>query len=188
MTDYGSLFATLEDVVRASASPSAGWGAVLDEAERHGALPPELRAWDVAGEVVGLRDTLEEVMRREPVPPEVRFIWLGLFDARDEETDAPVAGFYVGGGTGDAPEMDGAEGRLTYLPEARYLISPLLDAIQAASERDGYDPTLMSYALVFGAAALLARHATEGLLDDRALVVGFDEGDRAIIRRPQSEG
>lgn len=185
MTDYGSLFVALADIARASPSPSGGWSAVLTEVERHGEVPPELRAWNVEDEVSGLRDRLAEVLRGEPVPPEIRFLWFGLFDARDEETDAPVAGFYVGGGR---EELELAEGRLAYLPEARYLISPLLDSIQAASERDGYDPTLMSYALVFGAAALLARHATEGLLDGRALVVGFDEGDRAIIRPPQREG
>jgi hypothetical protein len=184
MTDYGSLFAALENVVRASASPQAGWSAVLDEAERHGEVPPELRAWDVSGEVRGLRDAVADVLRREPLSPEIRIVWFGLFDARDEETDAPVAGFYLGGGR---EELELAEGRLTYLPDGRYFISPLLDSIQAASERDGYDPTLMSYALVFGAAALLARHATEGLLDDRAVAVGFDEGDRAVIRRPRGE-
>lgn len=188
MTDYGSIFVALQEIVRASHSPEAGWSAVLDEAERHGAVPPELRACDVAGEVRALREKVAEVLRGEPVPPELGFIYFGLFDARDEETDGPVAGFYVGGGAGEDPELAAAEGRLGYLPDSRYFISPLLDAIQAASERDGYDPALMGYALVFGAAALLAKHATEGLLDEYPLVVGFDEGDRAVIRTPRSEG
>lgn len=187
MTDYGSLFVALRDVVRASASPTAGWAAVLDKAERHGAFPPELRAWDVAHEARALRGRVAEVLRDAPLPPEIRFISFGLFDARDEETDAPVAGFYVAGGEADDAELAVAAGRLSYLPESRYVISPLLDAIQATSEREGYDGVLMSYALVFAAAALLAKHATEGLLDDRTLVVGFDEGDRAVIRHVQKE-
>jgi hypothetical protein len=188
MTDYGSIFVALRETVRASHSPEAGWSAVLDETERHGAVPPELRAWDVAGEVPALRQKVAEVLRGEPIPLDVRFIYFGLFDARDEETDAPVAGFYVGGGAGDEPELAVAEGTLTYLPDSRHFISPLLDAVQAASEREGYDPALMGYALVFGAAALLAKHATEGLLDAYTLAVGFDEGDRAVIRHPRSEG
>lgn len=188
MTDYGAVFAALRDIVRASQSPDDGWSAVLDETARHGEVPPGLRAWDVGAETARLRDAVREVLRGEPVPPEVRFIHFGLFDARDEETDAPVAGFYLGGGTDEDPGLALAEGRLRYLPQARYFISPLLDSIQAASEREGYDPTLMSYALVFGAAALLARHATRGLLDGYTLTVGFDEGDHAVIRGPGGEG
>jgi hypothetical protein len=188
MTDYGSIFLALQEIVRASQSPEAGWSAVLDAAERHGAVPPELRVWDVADEVRALREKVAEVLRAEPVPADVRLIYFGLFEARDEETDAPVAGFYLGGGAGEDPELAAAEGRLEYLPESRYFISPLLDAIQSASEREEYDPVLMGYALVFGAAALLAKHATEGLLDAYTLAVGFDEGDRAVIRHPRSEG
>lgn len=185
MTDYGSIFVALRDIVRESHSPQTGWSAVLDETERHGAVPAELRAWDVAGEVGALREKLAEVLRGAPVPPDIRFIYFGLFDARDEETDAPVAGFTIGGGADEDPDLAAAEGRLTYLPESRYFISPLLDAIQAASEREEHDSALMSYALVFGAAALLAKHATEGLLEAYTLVVGFDEGDRAVIRDPR---
>ncbi|HEX6040212.1 hypothetical protein [Longimicrobium sp.] len=187
MIDYGSLFATFETLVRASDSAETGWMALLAETERHGAVPPELRAWDVAAEVAQLRAKVEEVIRGAPLPPGTKFIWFGLFDARDEETDLPVAGFYLGGGPDENAELAIAEGRLEYLPESRYLISPLLDAIEAAAERDEYDYRLMNYALVFGAAALLARHATEGLLDGYSLVVGFDEGDYATIRPAQTE-
>jgi hypothetical protein len=164
MTDYGSVFTALGNVVRASASPAQGWTAILDETGRHGAVPPE------------------------PLPPGTGFIYFGLFEAWDEETGDPVAGFYIAGGPDDDAELALAEGRLPYFPDARHFISPLLDAVHAAPERGDYDPTLMRYALEFAAAALLARHATQGLLDEYTLVVGFDDGDRDVIRRPENGG
>lgn len=184
MTDYGSIFTALGDIVRASASPAQGWTAVLDETGRHGAVPPELRAWDIGVDVVRLRGEVIGVLQREPLPPGTGFIYFGLFEAWDEETDDPVAGFYIAGGPDDDAELALAEGRLPYFPDSRHFISPLLDAIHAAPERGDYDPTLMRYALAFGAAALLARHATERLLDEYTLVVGFDAGDRDIVHRP----
>ena len=184
MIDYGSLFTALCDLVRASGSPQHAWATVLDETERHGALPPELRAWDAGEDVARLRGEVSAVLAREPIPPGIGFIYFGLFEAWDEETDDPVAGFYIAGGPKDDPALALAEARLPYFPESRHFISPLLDAIHATPERGDYDPTLMRYALEFGAAALLAKHATAGLLDGYELIVGFDDGDRAMIREP----
>jgi hypothetical protein len=188
MTDYGSVFTALGNVVRASASPAQGWTAILDETGRHGAVPPELRAWNVEGDVARLRGEVSAVLQGEPLPPGTGFIYFGLFEAWDEETGDPVAGFYIAGGPDDDAELALAEGRLPYFPDARHFISPLLDAVHAAPERGDYDPTLMRYALEFAAAALLARHATQGLLDEYTLVVGFDDGDRDVIRRPENGG
>jgi hypothetical protein len=184
MLDYGAIATLLLDIARKSPSPEQGWTALVQETARHGAVPPELRGWDVGEDTALLRGEVIGVLEREPVPPEVGFIYFGLFDAWDEETDDPVAGFYVAGGTGNDPLKELSEGRPRYLPESRYFAVPLLDAIQAAPARGEYDDLLMQYALIWAAAALLVKHATDRLLDRYTVVVGFDEGDRTVLRTP----
>lgn len=184
MLDYGAIATALLETALASASPEQGWIALLDEVERHGAVPPELRDRDVATETAQLRGEVAGVLAREPVPPGTGFIYFGLFEAWEEETDEPVAGFYIAGGAGDAETEEVTAERLAYLPESRWFTLALLDAIQAAPARGEYDRTLMQYALMLGAAVLLVRHATARLLDGCTLVVGFDEGDRVVVRGP----
>lgn len=184
MLDYGTIATELLDIVRRSASPEDGWIALMAETQRHGAVPPRVREWDVLEDTAMLRGEVIGVLEREPPGPETTWIYFGLFEAWDEESDDPVAGFYIAGGGGGDPEAELSEGRLPYLPQSRYITVPLLDAIQAAPAQGEYDGTLMQYTLVLGAAALLVKHATERLLDDYTVVVGFDEGDRVIVSGP----
>lgn len=184
MLDYGAIATELLDIVRRSASPEDGWTALVAETQRHGAVPPRLQEWDVLKDAALLRGEVIGVLEREPPGPETAFIYFGLFEAWDEESDEPVAGFYIAGGGGGDPEAELSEGRLPYLPQSRYITVPLLDAMQAAPAHGEYDGTLLQYALMLGSAALLVKHATARLLDDYTVVVGFDEGDRVVVRAP----
>ena len=87
--------------------------------------------------------------------------------------------FYVSGGTGANPE-EAVHASLTYFPTRRFLGSGLLQGIKMEVTCEGGDHYFYDYALMFGAAAMLARFALHKLGLPYALVVGFDSGD--IVR------
>jgi hypothetical protein len=61
------------------------------------------------------------------------------------------------------------------------LESPLLDRVKVEALHAGEDYNSYDYALMFGAAAILAKFAMRELGLKETLLVGFDSGDRAVV-------
>ncbi len=82
----------------------------------------------------------------------------------------------MSGGTGVDPE-EAVHNNITYFPEHRFLDSGLLQGIKIEVTCGGGDYYFYDYALMFGAAAMLAKFVLRERGAPYALVVGFDSGD-----------
>jgi hypothetical protein len=69
----------------------------------------------------------------------------------------------------------------TYVPSDRFLESSLLGQVKSAATRGGDDYNFYDYALMFGAAAVLAKFSLQRLALEYPLIVGFDSGDRVLV-------
>ena len=177
----GDVFQAMWDAVRAAESAEAAWRATVGVGvPAEISIRDELRSFDVGTEVRSVATQVRDVMRQEPPPQDLSFLYFGLFTMMAPSAPGGAgAGFYVSGGTGSNPEED-VHQRLTYFPEQRFLGSGLLQGIQMEATCEGGDYPFYDYALMFGAAAMLAKFALRELGLRYSLVVGFDSGD--IVR------
>ena len=193
--DHYALFDDVVAVAKTAKSATAGWRAMCVRAQRtlgkKVALP--LSSLDLDDEIAALGVRARVIAAQAPI--DVDTLIYGLFDGFhvtpadgipvvDFGEDRGIyTGFHLTGMTG----FDEGTRWLTPSPrwriEDRYLASRSLDLIaRAGLGARGEPKKAVSHALRFGAAALLARFASEGL--HHRIVVAFDDGDFAEVRGP----
>ncbi|HEY8310485.1 MAG TPA: hypothetical protein VIG47_08010 [Gemmatimonadaceae bacterium] len=179
--DPGDVFQAMWDAVRAADSAEAAWRAVVGVGIPAGiSIREELLSFDAGTEVRKIVAQVRHTMQQEPPLEDLTFLYFGLFTSVSPGAPGGEgAGFYVSGGTGSDPEAD-VHQRLTYFPDHRFLGSGLLQGIKMEVTCEGGDYEFYDYALMFGAAAVLAKFAVRELGLPYAVVVGFDSGD--IVR------
>jgi hypothetical protein len=181
--DLGVTLHAMLAAVRGAQTADDAWKEVVAVARQMGVvIPDDLRQASAEAEVQIIAAQLRTIVERNPIPPSVTFLYFGLFGAVRLGSGEEAAGFYVAGGSGsDAePAIDRPED-LVYFPLDRYLESPLLDRVKAEALHAGEDYNSYDYALMFGAAAILAKFAMRELGLKETLLVGFDSGDRAVV-------
>lgn len=183
MIDLGATFHAMLAAVSGASTADEAWKEVVAVGGQMGSVIPEdLRRMSAKAETQTVASQLRGVLERNPIPPNVTFLYFGLFTALRVGSGEEAAGFYVAGGssTEAEPTIDRPED-LAYSPLDRFIESPLLERVKAEAPRAGEDHEFYDYALMFGAAAMLAKFAMRELGLKETLVVGFDSGDRAVV-------
>jgi hypothetical protein len=174
-------FGRIVDIVRSSGDPSSCWLEILEASGF--SQDSFLSSQPIVSDVASLSSQLQRVFEIEPIPSEVAFLWFGLFDFL--KCGEELEGYYVSGWEGTNPE----EGQEVYVPKGGYLASTVLNGVKSATKRieraEGGKVTdefrALDYAVMFGAAALLAKFAILALTVRLAVYVGFDSGDWALV-------
>jgi hypothetical protein len=132
---------------------------------------------DVSADIHAIRRQLGEIFNSSPPPQGLAFFYFGLFD------DGSGTGYYLSG-----YETPDAIGTLTrgeepsFFPANRHLSSHVLKAVDAETARMPAERKTLTYAVTFGAGAVVSRFATLGLHLRQPVYVGFDSGDFARIK------
>lgn len=194
--DHYALWSDVVAVATAARGPTAGWRAICVRAQRTlgKKVSHPLAVLDLDEEVdaLGLRARVIAAH----APADIDTLVYGLFDGFhvtpgdgipiadfDVDERGIYTGFHLTGMTG----FDDTTRWLTPSPrwriKDRFLSSRALDLIaRHGQEARGEPKKAVLHALRFGAAALLAKFASEGL--HQRIVVAFDDGDFAEVRPP----
>ena len=180
-------FNSVVDLANVAQDPTSAWEAYCKFLCQHVAADLASRIADVeiARDVAAVRTQLINLLSSEPPSDEIDTFYFGLFDAVDDD-DQEALGYYVAGVRGFDPDDGDSLCDPEWWPDGRYLQSLALDAIKSSeveAARRGLrdDRLLLGYAGELGAALIVSRFAVSGLADDRAIVVGFDSGDYALL-------
>ncbi len=128
-----------------------------------------------AGDAASAR--VQDIVADEPIGRTIKVLYFGLFESESPKSKQPAAGFYLSGVKSFDPDDLDTLCEPAYYPRGRYIRSELLDAVLRAAHADGRAGTFIFYAVLLGAAALLAKRAARDLGKKYRLVVGFDDGD-----------
>lgn len=181
-----------DEVVRLSLDANdarEGWDGLIQylEARTTPLTLGALRRTDIDEDVVRVRNQLQRLLAREPPTMRLNALWFGLFDTI-EAGHIEGIGYYVAGLDHFAPEVPDSRCSPAWWPEGRYLRSVALSMVKvvevaAQHARREADRALISYAGQLGAAIVVSRFASAGILPDLRRVVGFDSGDYVEIKR-----
>jgi hypothetical protein len=135
----------------------------------------------VEDDVTGIREQIRALLVSEPPPPSLQAFYFGLFDAVSQNGIESI-GYYISGvDQYDADDPDCLCDPVWW-PQDRYLKSTALDAIKRAElSANGEGRQVLAYAGQLGAALLVSRFASRGLLEGVRRLVGFDSGDGAEV-------
>jgi hypothetical protein len=196
--DHQALFDDVLAVVQTAHGATAGWRTICIRTQRavgKDIIRP-LSMLDLDDEVPPIAEKVRRLL--DGAPKEIDTLVFGLFDQIDVDpraTERPdgrprwegadpaktFTGFHLTGLEGFDPSLRWLPREPSWCPENRFLPSPALDAIaRAAVGTRGDIQRSITFAMRFGAAALLSRFATDGL--PYRVLVAFDEGDFAEVR------
>lgn len=191
--DHYALFGDVVAVAKKAKSATIGWRAICVRAQRTlgKKVAHPLASLDLDDEIDGLGVRVRTIAAQAPLA--IDTLVYGLFDGLHvtPAEGVPVAderGIYTGFHLTGMTDFDPATRWLAassprWRLEDRFLASRALDLIaRGAAEARGEPKKAVLHAMRFGAAALLARFASEGL--HQRIVVAFDDGDFAEIRPP----
>jgi hypothetical protein len=181
--DHYALFDDAVAVAKTAHAATAGWRAICVRAQRSVGkkVVQPLAELDLDEEVGALGLRVQALVRS--APSHIDTLVYGLFDGVDDDGAGVYTGFHMGGASGFDPEVRWLLKELDWMPADRFLKSASLDAIMRVGlAARGESKKAALHALRFGAAALLSRFAANGL--PHRVVVAFDDGDFAEIRRP----
>lgn len=176
------LAKALEEVARLAnhaPDPESGWHELVALLAHHvceAALAP-LKGAAIASDVANVREQIRALLVSEPPPSSLRALYFGLFDAENRDGVQSI-GYYISGvDKYDADDLDSLCDSVWW-PKGRYLTSAALDAInRAESSAKEEEREVLGYTGQLGAALLVSRFASRGLLEGVRRVVGFDSGD-----------
>lgn len=176
--DLVAAYDTIAGLVRESKNLQHSWTSLISYGE---SLVPAaewtaVKDLDIARDVALVKEQINIITKSEPIPPDVTCLYFGLFTAAYEGTDKPCAGFYISGVVDYDPEDPDSVCDPFYFPEERYIQSPILDVIMDYAQSDLPISELMDYAIMLGAAGLIAKYAMQEK-QQLQVVVGFDDGD-----------
>ena len=190
--DHYALWSDVVAVAKTARSPTAGWRAICVRAQRTlgKKVAHPLSSLDLDEEIDALGVRVRSIAAHAPI--EIDTLVYGLFDGFHVTPAEGVPmvderGIYTGFHLTGMSGFDETTRWLTPSPrwrlKDRFLASRALDLIaRAGMDARGEPKKAVLHALRFGAAALLARFASDGMY--QRIVVAFDDGDFAEIRPP----
>jgi len=166
-------------LVRKSRRVDTGFRALLEycQAQCPSNEWSKLAELDAASAATAVSVRVREILAGERIGRGVKVLFFGLFEAEFPDSDKPAVGYYLAGLESFDAEDLGTLSEPAYLPADRCIRSDLLDTVLRAAHADRRAGEFIFYALLLGAGALLAKHATRALAKKYRLVVGFDDGD-----------
>jgi len=179
--EFVSMLLAIPSIVDKAASPDEAWRHLWSRVGARWNSASEVLRSDVNRETKLIVAQLREVFAEAPPPSNLQLLYFGLFTGANPDTSEQVAGYYVSGTTRAVPLVDSSAelsgGVLDYLPENKYLWSPILQRIKAASLANEFQHDEYDYALMLCTASILSFFAVSQLDMRCRVVVGFDSGD-----------
>lgn len=171
----------LPTIVNDEASAKAAWTVIRHQMDESWQVASKFPEVDIDSAVETVANQLRLVLA-DPIPPDnLQLLWFGLFAAADPDTLEERAGYYVSGTTHPLPHVESSSDLsgdvLDYLPNNRYLASPLLEQIKVAALSSETDYNNYDYGLMLCAAAVISFFAARVVGVNCSVVVGFDSGD-----------
>ncbi len=175
----GLMFREIQRITATQMDPHASWTRVLEITGQTG--DPQLVSVDMGMESRAVARQMREILAQQPLPSGVTFLYFGLFDPMSEKGKRMSAGYYVAAGAAGNCEEALRRGDLKYLPENRFIESAVLSSVRESACEESSRKDILGYAVLFGAAAILAKEAVISIGLHLPVYVGFDSGDFAVI-------
>ncbi|HEX6802134.1 MAG TPA: hypothetical protein VF133_00510 [Terriglobales bacterium] len=174
-------------LIETKAPANAVWKRILGVI---GLTISDLASLDFESESQLLIKQVKNILILEPAPVDISFLYFGLFELLDRTRDTSSrarVGFYFAGGTAPKPEVALDRGDLSYLPNERFLQSRILNRIRELGSDDVESRQIFDYAILLGAAGVLAKSVGANIGINVPTYVGFDSGDYALVSRGHDE-
>src|SRR3989344_2806408 len=105
----------------------------------------KLKSFDLAAEQVLLKDWMEDIVKRSPLPDAVVALWLGLVKFKKE--DKEMYAIYLSGATTYTKNDTDWLADLSYLPEDRYAVPGILNELHEIIQKDKTDYEFLDWIL-----------------------------------------
>lgn len=175
LDQLGAAFSRIAQEVFKAADPQSCWAKILDLCGQ--GSNERLADLDVNADVDAIRMQLVKIFKTSPPPQNLGFFYFGLFERRSG------TGYYVSGYEAqDASDTLTSGEAPSFCPARRNLSSRVLETVDSEAERTPTERTTLTYAVTFGAGAVLSRFAMLALQFRQPVYVGFDSGDFARIK------
>jgi hypothetical protein len=122
---------------------------------------------------------VRQIFAKEPPPSNLSFLYFGLFD--QVAGGGHLVGFYVAGGVATLHLKAVETGNLSYFPDNRFLTSQVLNMIAQLAATEPRVRDLLNYAVLFGAAGIIAKCVSRYLGLNVPVYTGFDSGDYSLV-------
>jgi hypothetical protein len=170
-----AAFRRIVEEACSATDPKRCWSQVLGMSGQ--SSNERLSELDVNADIDDIRMQLAKIFQKSPPPQNLAFFYFGLFERRSG------TGYYVSGY--EAPDAIGtltSGAEPSFFPANRHLISHLLMAVDDEIAKMPAERKTLTYAVTFGAGAVLSRFASLALQLRQSIYVGFDSGDFARIK------
>lgn len=199
MFDIAKSFKTVKDVLAVDSTVEEGIESLIDFCAEQSSWDgwAALKALDYKADQTRLQRWVKRVLIKEPPKRTIKAFWFGLYNPIIKGN--PSCGMYIAGARQFDPEDTSFEWACgpAYFPSGRYAKSKILDEIyKRVNEAEGDVPCYGEYVLCLGYSGLAIKHLAKsiapeiwlGTTKNRAIAVGFDSGDGALLGTITQEG
>jgi len=175
LDQLGAAFLRIAEEVCNATDPQSCWSQILSLSGQ--SQNERLANLDMNVDIDAIHAQLAEIFKISPPPENLAFFYFGLFEHSSR------TGYYVSGY--EAPDAVGTLTRgdePSFFPPNRHLSSRVLKAIDAETLTMPTKRNALTYAVTFGAGAVLSRFAMLAFQLWQPVYVGFDSGDFARIK------
>jgi hypothetical protein len=174
LDQLGAAFRRIAEEVCNATDPQSCWSQILSLSGQ--SQNERLANLDMNADIDAIHAQLAEIFKTSPPPENLAFFYFGLFERRSG------TGYYVSGYEArDASATLTSGQEPSFFPANRHLSSRVLEVVDAEAARMPAERKTLTYAVTFGAGAVLSRFAMLALQFRRPVYVGFDSGDFARI-------
>ena len=183
MVDRWHAFDDFREIVSQAEDGDQAWTGVLDHARELAEHPvwQDLAGLDPAQAAASVKQRLNEIWSKYPVPSSIHVLFFGLSDMLDPTTGEGFVGYYVSGCPTYDPDDEDSIHDQRYFPDDRFIRTDFLDAIKRVALMHPTMAAFIDYAVLFAGAAILTKFGLPSRPNGARTFVGFDEGDWAEI-------
>jgi len=196
---WHGIFEKIENLLCVDLSISTGMVSIIEACEPY--FPHDdwekLRLLDYEN-TAGIEGWLRELFQRDPLPPETRGLWFGLFNPFNDHHELTADLYVVGSPVFWEDDMCCQWAcDPHYVPVGRYARSTVLDAVyRIGYDREGGLRDRVEYPLCLAYGALTVKHFFShaephqilGEAEEVGVAVGFDEGDCLVLGNLTHDG
>ncbi|MCD6067279.1 MAG: hypothetical protein K0S33_2105 [Bacteroidetes bacterium] len=144
----------------------------------------KLKEIDLAAEQIVIKDWLQELVKRSPLPETVSALWVGMFKHMREEKEVYMI-YLTGSDSYTKDDIEWASDP-SYLPEDRYAIPATLNEIEGLIQKDKTDYHFLDWILPVAYCAFILDEIIRTSLDKKLFLThkpelffatGHDSGD-----------
>lgn len=172
----------ISKMLRSAQEPETAWLSVLEITDQINTQC--LNQLAPSADIHTVVERLHAIWQDEPPPDNLTFFYFGLVDLWNEHEQREKAGFYIAGGSDKDARQAITSGGISYLPQRRWLSTKLLNDIKQAERKIPDLREFLDYAVMLGAAGIIAKFAIRELKLKQQTYLGFDSGDFELIDDP----